>query len=234
MTWIKVWNELLDDPAFNVLPEPTQIHLIKIWLLVSRIGNSFPNHSGWVADRIDASSPVRLDLLIAAGFLLKDAQPGKAVDMSKYERTDVRTDVCTDLAREKERKQESNMVLGVEIGSIQEFFQNREPDPALRNPRSLSIPKDPSVLAETVYGWLLGYWPEERIGAGMPMAIRTWQGTIPDFLNRAAALKRELETGEYGTDHESIRWRDLSFQDQRGKIALNLNSLKRVAESRGA
>jgi hypothetical protein len=68
--WIKLYNELLDDYAFGLLPDASKMHLVAIWLLASRSANRIPLDPLWVARRISATDPVDLDLLRNAGFIL--------------------------------------------------------------------------------------------------------------------------------------------------------------------
>jgi hypothetical protein len=68
--WIKLYNELLDDYEFGLLPDATKMHLVAIWLLASRSENKIPYDAKWVARRINANSEVDLSMLVDRGFLL--------------------------------------------------------------------------------------------------------------------------------------------------------------------
>jgi hypothetical protein len=94
--WIKLYNALLDDYRFACLQDASKLHLILIWLLASRSDNKLPYDSAWVGQRISANSPVDLDALVEAGFILID-QPlqGLAQDAS--------TMLAKRLPRERER-----------------------------------------------------------------------------------------------------------------------------------
>ena len=70
--WIRLYNALLDDYDFGLLPDASKAHLIAIWLLASRYDNKIPLDPEWVSRRINATEPVNLDLLIKSGFLLTD------------------------------------------------------------------------------------------------------------------------------------------------------------------
>lgn len=72
--WIKLYNELLDDYEFGLLPDATKMHLIAIWLLASRSENKIPFDPKWVAGRINANDPVNLDILLERGFILLDQE----------------------------------------------------------------------------------------------------------------------------------------------------------------
>jgi len=67
--WIKLYNELLDDYEFGLLPDASKMHLVAIWLLASRYENAVPADPAWVARRINATEPVNLDILAERGFI---------------------------------------------------------------------------------------------------------------------------------------------------------------------
>lgn len=70
--WIKLYNELLDDYEFGLLPDASKMHLIAIWLLASRYSNKIPADAEWISKRINATEPVDLEALADAGFILMD------------------------------------------------------------------------------------------------------------------------------------------------------------------
>ena len=70
--WIKLYNDLLDDYEFGLLPDASKMHLIAIWLLASRSANKIPFDPKWVARRINANDPVNLQLLADRKFILLD------------------------------------------------------------------------------------------------------------------------------------------------------------------
>jgi hypothetical protein len=77
--WIKLYNELLDDYSFGLLPDASKLHLVAIWLLASRSNNRIPHDPGWIAKRISATEQVDLGLLQSAGFIeLHEARGAKA------------------------------------------------------------------------------------------------------------------------------------------------------------
>jgi ribosomal protein L12E/L44/L45/RPP1/RPP2 len=67
--WIKLYNELLDDYSFGLLPDASKLHLVAIWLLASRSNNRIPHDPAWIAKRISATERVDLDLLRTCGFI---------------------------------------------------------------------------------------------------------------------------------------------------------------------
>jgi len=70
-TWIKLYNRLLDDYAFALLPDAAKWHLIGIFLLASRHNNRIPCDPQWLARQIGAASPVDLAQLERAGFIAR-------------------------------------------------------------------------------------------------------------------------------------------------------------------
>jgi hypothetical protein len=68
--WIKLDTELLDDFAFGCLQDASKMHLVSIWLLAARTDSKVPYDAEWIAKRINATEPVDLDALIAAGFII--------------------------------------------------------------------------------------------------------------------------------------------------------------------
>jgi hypothetical protein len=72
--WIKLYNEILDDYEFGLLPDATKMHLVAIWLLASRSENKIPFDPAWVARRINATEKVNLALLAERGFILLDQE----------------------------------------------------------------------------------------------------------------------------------------------------------------
>lgn len=70
--WIKLYNELLDDYNFSKLPDASKWHLIAIWLLASRSDNKIPYDAAWIAGRINANTPVDLEIFAHLGFIVVD------------------------------------------------------------------------------------------------------------------------------------------------------------------
>jgi hypothetical protein len=78
-TWIKLYNRLLDDYAFGLLPDARKWHLVGIFLLASRHNNRVPRDPQWVSRKIGAHMPVDLAMLERAGFpvMLDDDLPSR-------------------------------------------------------------------------------------------------------------------------------------------------------------
>ena len=72
--WIKLYNELLDDYDFGLLPDASKMHLIAIWLLASRSENKIPFDPKWISKRINATERVDLQLLVDRGFIVLDQE----------------------------------------------------------------------------------------------------------------------------------------------------------------
>jgi hypothetical protein len=77
--WIKLYNELLDDYEFGMLPDASKWHLIAIWLLASRSNNKIPHDPEWISRRINAVQKVDLAPLIDGGFLVVNQPLQEAV-----------------------------------------------------------------------------------------------------------------------------------------------------------
>lgn len=71
-TWIKLYNRLLDNYDFGLLPDVSKWHLIGIFLLASRYKNKIPADAKWVANKIGATCIVDLTLLAKADFIELD------------------------------------------------------------------------------------------------------------------------------------------------------------------
>lgn len=70
--WIKLYNDLLDDYEFCLLPDASKMHLIAIWLLASRYSNLVPADAEWISRRISATETVDLGVLVNSGFIVPD------------------------------------------------------------------------------------------------------------------------------------------------------------------
>ena len=67
--WIKIYNNLLSDYEFNILPDVTKCHIQLIWLLASKTDNKITNNAAWIKMQIHCHEEIDLDAIIAAGFL---------------------------------------------------------------------------------------------------------------------------------------------------------------------
>lgn len=67
--WVKLHTELLDSYAFGSLPDATKAHAMGLILLAARNGNKLPWDSCWIGQRLQATAPVDLNALLAAGWI---------------------------------------------------------------------------------------------------------------------------------------------------------------------
>ncbi len=77
LPWIKLYDRLLEDYEFDHLPEMSQLHLVKIWMLANRIGNKIPNDPTWIRQQIRAKQKVLVPELRAKGWLITWRVPRK-------------------------------------------------------------------------------------------------------------------------------------------------------------
>lgn len=70
--WIRFYNAILDDYEYARLQDASKAHLTGIWLLASRYDNKIPYDPEWIARRINATTPVNLEELASAGFIVCD------------------------------------------------------------------------------------------------------------------------------------------------------------------
>jgi len=67
--WIKLHRELLDDYDFAHLPDASKAHALCLMLLAARLDNFIPYDPLWIAQKIQAQSPVDLDGLLEIKFI---------------------------------------------------------------------------------------------------------------------------------------------------------------------
>ncbi len=68
--WIKLHRDILNNYDFDQLTEIQQNHLIKIWLLASKLDNKIPNDTTWIGRQIGAKSKVDVKQLVTHGFIV--------------------------------------------------------------------------------------------------------------------------------------------------------------------
>jgi hypothetical protein len=69
LRWIKLYVKLLGDYDFEQLPERTQLHLVKIWLVAAEQDNRIPCEPEWIARQIAAKSDVDVLTMVEEGWL---------------------------------------------------------------------------------------------------------------------------------------------------------------------
>jgi hypothetical protein len=73
--WIKLYYETLDDYEFACLQDASKWLAVGLWMLASRTENRIPNDAAWIAKKLSLTEKVRLDDLLAVGFItICDAQ----------------------------------------------------------------------------------------------------------------------------------------------------------------
>ena len=72
--WIKLYGDLLGDPAFFMLNETARFHLIGLFILASKHENRIPFINEWITAELRTSAPIDFDALIASGFIAECAQ----------------------------------------------------------------------------------------------------------------------------------------------------------------
>ncbi len=95
--WIKFYNTTLDDYDLGKLPDAAKAHLFAIWLLASRNNNQIPYDPTWVANKINATSPVDLELLSKTGFIILEQACSKTLSLGLQ-------DACLEERRGEERQ----------------------------------------------------------------------------------------------------------------------------------
>jgi hypothetical protein len=103
-TWIKLYNRLLDDYHFAMLPDACKWHMIGIFLLASRHNNRIPSDPAWLARQIGAVSPINLALMERAGFIaaIDEALPPFCADV------DAALDLFGNRASPEKKREEKN------------------------------------------------------------------------------------------------------------------------------
>ena len=92
--WIKLHRDILNNYEFDQLTETQQNHLIKIWLLASKLDNNIPNDTIWIGRQIGAKSKVDTKQLVTSGFLSLYENVQECTGM--YLETETETETETD------------------------------------------------------------------------------------------------------------------------------------------
>lgn len=113
--WIKLYNTLLDDPAFIALGDAARSHLMLIWLIASRHNNRIPYDSKYIARATHARSRIDLQALIDAGWLIVVvdgvAAPAGAGDSASRTLADETNSASGPASTEKRRDREEEPLL---------------------------------------------------------------------------------------------------------------------------
>ena len=68
-SWIKLHADVLEHYAFSCLQDASKAHLMLLWLLASRMENKIPYDLVFITQKIGASGPVDVEVLIEHGFV---------------------------------------------------------------------------------------------------------------------------------------------------------------------
>jgi len=142
-SWIKLYNRLLDDYAFGLLPDSRKWHLIGIFLLASRHNNRVPRDPSWVSRKIGAQVPVDLGVLERAGFLVmlegepllagaeQAASPEKEKRREETEEESMSADADGDDLFSEGEKTEEGKGKANYPSSFEDFWHNYPTDPLM-------------------------------------------------------------------------------------------------------
>lgn len=152
--WIKLYNELLDDYEFGLLPDATKMHLVAIWLLASRSENKIPFDPKWVGNRINATDAVNLQLLADNGFIVLDQ------DVHITEQVASKT-IAECLTREREEGETEERQIG---GGVE--TRAREPSKSMISEDAFEITSE--ILKS------MGKSQHDPIAVGSPYIVQHW------------------------------------------------------------
>ena len=102
--WIRLYNSLLDDYEYGLLPDASKAHLSAIWLLASRYDNKIPFDAEWVGRRINANSVVDLENLALLGFIIPDQSCSNVLADRKHDASKVLSQSRVEERREETEK----------------------------------------------------------------------------------------------------------------------------------
>ena len=123
--WIKLHRDILNDYEFDQLTEIQQNHLIKIWLLASKLDNKIPHDTTWIGRQIGAKSKVDIKQLVTHGFLLVYDNVQECTET--YLETETETETETEKRESKKRKSELSADLELEK-DWQEYCKTKRPE----------------------------------------------------------------------------------------------------------
>jgi len=163
-SWIKLYNRLLDDYAFGLLPDARKWHLIGIFLLASRHNNRVPCDPHWVSRKIGAHLPVDLAMLERAGFLVMLDEENALAPLLLAPPEQV-------ASPEKEKRREETETESLSAGAdASDVFQKVLEEGKLNYPASFeafwqSYPTDPLMSKKKTYEQWRRLTPADRAGA---------------------------------------------------------------------
>jgi hypothetical protein len=155
--WIKLHREILNDYEFDQLTEVQQAHLMKIWLLASKLDNKIPNDPTWIARQIGAKSKVDIKQLVTSGFIVAYKSVQECTET--YLETETETETETEERETKPRKKRAAQ-LSADWEMPEDF-------------KEYCVTKRPELKPEVVAENFKDYY----LSIGKPMVDwkRTWQ-----------------------------------------------------------
>jgi hypothetical protein len=111
--WIRVYNSLLEDPAFAGLPDTAKAHLVGIWLYASRSENRIPDDAKFIGGRINATDTVDLNLLVSSGFLEPHCNASNMLASCKQDASNVLAQNRIEENRKEQNRAEKNSACSV-------------------------------------------------------------------------------------------------------------------------
>ena len=119
--WIKLHRDILNDYEFDQLTEIQQNHLMKIWLLASKLDNKIPHDTTWIGRQIGAKSKVDIKQLVTHGFLL--------VYDNVQECTETYLETETETEKRESKKRKSALSADLELAKDwQEYCKTKRPE----------------------------------------------------------------------------------------------------------
>jgi hypothetical protein len=170
--WIKLYNELLDDYEFGLLPDASKMHLIAIWLLASRSDNKIPYDSAWISRRINATEKVNLQVLVDRGFILLDQELHNVEQVASMPLAK-----CLSREREEgEERREENCTVAKATRTKREYSEEFEQK--FWNP----YPRSPTMAKTVAWKSWLKLSPDDRFKACQAIEpYRRYLKTKPDL-----------------------------------------------------
>ena len=108
--WIKLLAERLDDYDFLCLQDASKAHLMLLELLASKLDNRIPYDPEFLAQRIGATSPINVEVLVAHGFVdvsEDDSKPLASRKQSAMPETEAETEKKLQSPNGESRKKKS-------------------------------------------------------------------------------------------------------------------------------
>jgi hypothetical protein len=136
--WIKLYRRLQDKYEWLKLPDASKGHLVGIWILAAKLGNKVPADPAWIAERIGATEPVDLQVLITSGFLASDRDLGQIASLEKRreETEKITTTSASAVAERRAPEHTLRSCIGLVVEKL--YFGNRPLEAAMRNEASIA------------------------------------------------------------------------------------------------